>query len=260
MTSLRVALNAAEPVRAETLRGFERMFELKNVMAAGYGLAEATVGVAMTTPGTAPKVDARGNVSVGPPFPGVAIEIRREGRVCIAGETGDIHLHTPAKSDGYFDDPVATAALFDARGFIATGDYGYLDRDGELFVVGRTKNSIIVAGRTIAPREIEEAAEVDASVRFAAAIGIDRGHAAGEQVVVFAELRDTALSAEQRATTSRAIVRAVFDKIAIRPADVVLLAAHAIPLTHNGKVQHARLRELYLESSLARLDASPNAE
>jgi acyl-CoA synthetase (AMP-forming)/AMP-acid ligase II len=245
-----VALDAAEPVRAETIRDFERTFGLGHVMTAGYGLAEATVGVAMTKPGACPAVDDRGNVSVGPPFPGVEIEVRSGGAVCAAGETGEIHVRTVARSKGYDRDPEATGALFDASGFLSTGDLGYRDARGELFVVGRAKNTIIVAGRTIAPREAEEAAEASPLVRFAAAVGADRGDRAGEQLVVLAEVRPTPDEGALE-EAERTIVRAIHDKIGLRPAEVVLLAPNTIPRTPNGKIQHARLRALYLAGSLA---------
>jgi acyl-CoA synthetase (AMP-forming)/AMP-acid ligase II len=221
-------------------------------MAAGYGLAEATVGVAMTKPGTGVRSDARGTVSVGLPFPGVEIEIRRDGRHCAAGDTGDVHVRSIANARGYFRDADATAALFDADGYLATGDVGYVDERGELYVVGRAKNTIIVAGRTVAPREIEEAAEgADRRVRFAAAIGVGRDSRAGEQIVVLAEMRAEE-SAEALAETARHVSTAVRDKIAILPLDVLLLQPHAIPLTHNGKLQHASLRASYEDGSLSR--------
>ncbi|MFI4975969.1 MAG: AMP-binding protein [Caulobacterales bacterium] len=255
LSSLRLAPNGAEPVRADTIRAFEETFALPGVMASGYGLAEATVGVSLTRPGERPRIDARGNVSAGPPFVGVEIEIRRQGRLCAPGEVGDIHVRSLANSNGYFGDPEATAALFDDRGFLATGDLGYLDDGGELFVIGRKKNSIIVAGRTIAPREVEEAAEASPLVRFAAALGVDRGERAGEQIVVLAEVRAEGADAQALAQTARAIVLAVNEKVGMRPLEVLLLAPRAIPLTHNGKVQHARLRGAYLDGSLARSGA-----
>jgi acyl-CoA synthetase (AMP-forming)/AMP-acid ligase II len=249
LSSLRVGLDAAEPVRAETLRDFERTFGLGHVMTAGYGLAEATVGVSMTRPGEAPAVDDRGNVSVGKPFPGVEIQVRAGGAVCGAGETGEVHVRTVARSRGYDRDPEGTRALFDESGFLATGDIGYVDSRGELTVVGRVKNTVIVAGRTVAPREAEEAAEVCPLVRFAAAVGIDRQDRAGEQLVVLAEVRPSGDPGALDEAT-RTIVRSVHDKIGLRQAEVVLLAPNTIPRTPNGKIQHAKLRALYLAGSL----------
>jgi acyl-CoA synthetase (AMP-forming)/AMP-acid ligase II len=250
LSSLRVALNAAEPVRNETIQRFEARFGLKAVMASGYGLAEATVGVAMTAPGKTPKADARGTVSVGRAFPGVEIEIRNGGAPAAHGAVGDIHIRSIANSAGYFEDRGGVQSLFDARGFLDSGDLGYLDEAGELYIVGRRKNVIIVAGRTFAPREIEVAAEADPAVRLAAAIGVETDARAGEQVVVLAEVRqnETAKFAE----TAAAIARRVAESVGVRPFAVHLLAPGRIPMTHNGKVQHSLLKQLYGDGSLAR--------
>jgi fatty-acyl-CoA synthase len=253
--SLRFAIDAAEPVRAATLEELYSRFGLGGVMASGYGLAEVTVAVSITRPGKRPKVDAKGNVSVGPPFRGVDVEVRREGARLPAGEPGQIWVRSIANSEGYFQDPEATAQLFDPKGFLSTGDVGYLDADGEIFVLGRAKNSIIVAGRTIAPREVEEAAETSPGVRFSAAVAIDGGERAGEQIGVFAEVADPAAARDELERMAREIVAAVDEKVGVRPFQVVLLKPRTIPLTYNGKVQHSRLREAWRDGSLERSGA-----
>src|SRR6266542_1183885 len=108
LSSLRVALNAAEPVRATTIYEFEKRFGLKNVMTAGYGLVEATVGVSMSKPGQNPKVDERGIVSVGKPFPGMEVKIIEEGEELKFGQVGEILIKGTANCKGYYNNPEET--------------------------------------------------------------------------------------------------------------------------------------------------------
>jgi acyl-CoA synthetase (AMP-forming)/AMP-acid ligase II len=254
LSSLRVALNAAEQVRASTLAGFERLFGLKNVMAAGYGLAEATVGVSMSRPGEALRVDRRGRVSVGRPFPDVEVLIHHEEEVLPPGEVGEIAVRSPANSSGYFNNPEETARLFWRDGFIRSGDLGVLDQDGCLYIVSRKKNIIKRLGETVAPPEIEEVIDALPGVRFSAAVGIDTGTIEGEQVYVFVEVRGAeSLAANQLHEQAVHLVERFHAHLGFRPARVFLLKPRTIPLTHNGKIRHGQLKELYLDGSLRRL-------
>ena len=249
LRSLRLALNAAEPVRGRTLADFEAAFSLTRVMSAGYGLAEATVGVSRWPPGTAAKVDERGFVSIGRPFPGVEIEIDGDG----VGEVGEILVRSPANTRGYFANPRETARLRRPDGFLRTGDLGYRDAEGDLFIVGRKKNIIIHGGENVSPQEVEEVVDGTPGVRYSAAVGVDRGRTEGEQVYVFAEVRPTSEAAEGRhRDLAVEIVDRFRRRLGFRPGRVVLVKPHAIPLTHNGKLRHARLRERYLDGSLRR--------
>lgn len=258
LSSLRVALNAAEPVRSSTIRRFEEAFGLDRVMVAGYGLAEATVGVSMQPPGTPPAVSdgepSPGLVAIGRPFPGVRVEVvDPDGgdRLVPANEVGELVVGSPAVTGGYFRDPEATAALFWRPGMIRTGDLGFRDEEGNVFIVGRTKNVILQAGRNLAPQEIEEAVEGLPFVRRAAAVGVDRGGAEGEQAYVFAELRKAKAPPEERLVEmATEVVARVHAHLGLRPGRVLLLAPRAIPLTPNGKIRHPALRASFLDGEL----------
>ena len=258
LQSLRLALNAAEPVRRRTLADFEAAFGLTDVMSAGYGLAEATVGVSRWPPGTAAKVDERGFVSIGRPFPGVEIEIDGPGRPAGAGEVGEILVRSPANTRGYFANPRETARALRPDGFLHTGDLGYRDAEGDLFIVGRKKNIIIHGGENVAPQEVEEVVDETPGLRYSAAVGIDRGRTEGEQVYVFAEVRPAEVRPAPGAAERRyrplavQIVDRFRRRLGFRPGRVYLVKPHAIPLTHNGKLRHARLEERYLDGSLRR--------
>ncbi len=247
--SLRVALNAAEPVRAQTILDFERMFGLEHVMIAGYGLAEASCGVSTGVPGTPVQVDDRGCVAIGPPFPG--IEIRIDCADAAQDPAGEILVRSAATTRGYYNNPAATEELLTDDGFMRTGDLGYLDDAGYLYVVSRRKDIIIQGGRNIAPAEIEEVTDAAPFVRYTAAVGIDPGGLAGEQVYLFAELRAGAARDEQGLPAMTAdLVQRFLRHFGFRPGRVYLLAPHTIPRTPNGKLQHGRLRQRYLDGSL----------
>ena len=251
LTSLRVALNAAEPVRAQTIREFETAFGLKGIMVAGYGLAEATVGVSMWTPSSTPRVDKRGCVSVGPPFPEVEVKIIEDDQVLPTGDVGEIAISSTANSQGYFGNSQETEKLFIGDGFLLSGDLGYLDDDGYLYIVSRKKNIIKRAGETISPHEIEEAVDEHPMVRYSAVLGIDKGGIAGEQVFIFAEIRGWEAKNEgEFFDLTLEIVNAVRQRMGFRPGRLYLLKPRSIPLTHNGKIQHIELKRLYLNGDL----------
>jgi acyl-CoA synthetase (AMP-forming)/AMP-acid ligase II len=251
LSTLRVALNAAEPVRAGTVKAFEEAFGLSNVMCPAYGLAEATVGVSMWGPGETILADERGCVSIGRPFPDVEVRIETDDGVAAPGEVGEIVVQSPANTRGYWNNQEATDALLTADGAIRTGDLGYLDSDGHLFMVTRLKNIIIQAGRNIAPREVEEAVEVFDYVRRAAAVGIDRGGAEGEQMYVFVEpMPERANDAGSYQNVVVDVVTAVRDRLGMRPGRVYLLKTRSIPMTANGKLRYPALRDAYTDGSL----------
>jgi acyl-CoA synthetase (AMP-forming)/AMP-acid ligase II len=251
LSSLRLALNAAEPVRPRTIEEFERAFSLRSVLIAGYGLAEATVGVSTWPPGEPPLVDVRGVVSVGRAFAGIDIQIIEHDQPVAAGRIGEIAVRSPANTRGYYSDEAETARLFWRDAYIRTGDLGYLDEAGRLFVTGRLKNIIKHGGETVFPQEAEQIADSLPIVRRSAAVGIDSAGAEGEQLYVFAELFKPAGYDEDALHDAAVdVVQAIHAQLGIRPGRVYLLRPHSIPLTHNGKTRHVALHDSYLSGEL----------
>ncbi len=253
LSSLRMALNAAEPVRHGTIQAFEQAFGLNNVITPAYGLAEATVGVSTWPPKRPIKVDQIGNVSAGQPFCGVEISIVESDAILAAGEVGEIAVKSTALPCGYLNNQQASEASRWKDDSVLTGDLGYLDSDGDLFIVGRKKNAIIQSGRTFYSREIEEIADQASEVRQVAAVGIDRKRLEGEQIYVFAEVRPGAANTiEKCEIIVQEIVGRIYQQLGIRPGRVYLVKPRTIPMTYNGKLQHGLLQQAYLDGSLAR--------
>jgi acyl-CoA synthetase (AMP-forming)/AMP-acid ligase II len=146
-SSLRLIRSASSPLPRDVLSGLEARFGVPVIDT--YGMTEATTQV------TANPLARRKPGSVGQPAgPEVAI-MDNEGRRLPTGERGEIVLRGPTITRGYYNDPAATESAF-RDGWFRTGDLGYLDRDGYLFIVGRTKDVIKRGGHQVAPAEVEE--------------------------------------------------------------------------------------------------------
>jgi len=256
LSSLRVAFTGAEPIRPDTVREFEARFGLENVMLPAYGLAEATLAVALGDLGAPIRADRSGRfVGVGRPIPGVEVGIWEEregqgpGRLLPPGEVGEIVVRTPAAMRGYYRDPAATARAF-RSGWLHTGDLGYRDPDGYLFVVGRQKDVIIVRGENLMPLDVEKVVDAVPGVRYSAAVGITSERLGTQRLVVVAEMRRPDADSSEASGLIRRIVTAVHQIRGFRPSRVLLVRPGTIPKTTSGKIQHARLGELVADAQL----------
>ncbi|UCF37542.1 MAG: AMP-binding protein [Acidobacteriota bacterium] len=249
--SLRLALNAAEPVRANTITSFERRFGLHGVIVPAYGLAESTAGVSCCEPGEPIWTDQIGRVSVGKPFSNVDIRIQVSETTTESGEGGEILVRSPSNTIGYLDEFVRSSEPFDEDDWIRTGDCGYLDESGRLFVTARLRDLIIQAGRNLPPALIEEVVDEIRFVRYSGVVGIETHRRSGEQAVVFAELRRPSLEEEEYALIGRQIVSHIHLELGFRPGRVVLVRPRTIPRTRTGKIMRAELRERFLKGELS---------
>jgi acyl-CoA synthetase (AMP-forming)/AMP-acid ligase II len=242
LSSLRAALSGSEPVRVSTVQTFERHFGLKNVIAPCYGLAEATLAVAIWPFGVPIRTDASGRfVSVGRPCRGVEVRIAPGSD---DAATGEICVRGPGVMREYHNNPEATARVLSPDGWLRTGDLGFLDPDGCLYITGRLKDLIILAGENVVPADIEEIVDHVTGIRYSAAVGLDSERTGSQRLYVVAEARGDSLDAETSGRLTGEIVRRIHHERGHRPARVLLVQPGTIPKTSSGKIQHSRLIEM----------------
>lgn len=242
LSSLRIALNAAEPIRIDTITAFERHFGLHGVMITGYGLAEASVAVAVHRPGKELVVDKEGHVGSGKALKDVEIRIMSGKKSLPACMVGDIEIKSPACMKGYFG---SRKKCFTSDGFLPTGDIGYLDNRGNLFVIGRKKNVIKQGGETFYAEDVEEVVAGINGLRRVAALGLP-GRNGSEQLVVVAEYNKATIDHHAGVALVTSIVDRLFTNLGQRPAKVVIVKPRTITVTPTGKTMHSRLKSLYL--------------
>jgi long-chain acyl-CoA synthetase len=168
LTSVKACISGGAPLPVEVKASFERLTGC--VLVEGYGLSEASPVVACNPFNGANKAG-----SVGLPLPGTLIEIvaldEQPPRVLKQGERGEICVSGPQIMAGYWGKPEETARVL-AGGRLHTGDVGYLDADGYLFLVDRIKDVIIASGYKIYPRNVEEAIYQHPSVAECIVLGL----------------------------------------------------------------------------------------
>jgi long-chain acyl-CoA synthetase len=165
--NVRVCISGGAPLPLEVRREFEEKTGVRVVE--GYGLSEASPIIACN-----PLEGLVKDNSCGPAFPGTALEIRDPAdpyRICRTGEKGEVCARGPQIMKGYWNRPEEDEKTF-IYGALRTGDIGYLDEDGYLFLVDRIKDVILCGGYNVYPRVIEEALYEHPMVAEAAVIGI----------------------------------------------------------------------------------------
>lgn len=166
-TSVYCCISGGAPLPLEIRHVFEQRTHARVVE--GYGLSEASPIITCN-----PLFGLVKDNSAGPRFPGTRIEIRdpeNPEHLCGVGERGEVMARGPQVMKGYWNNPAATQATF-YNGALRTGDIGYLDADGYLFLVDRIKDLILRGGYNVYPRVIEDAAYECPDVREAIAIAI----------------------------------------------------------------------------------------
>jgi thioester reductase-like protein len=299
LSSLRVLMCAAEPVKADTFIRFFETFQpyglKKESFYAAYGLAENTLAVSLggrtilsvnkhalalgkikkTT--EVSEVDASTQVvSCGTPLPGLDVKIvdPDQHNVLKDGLVGEIWLAGSGKCQGYWNNPELTLKQFRARlvddtpyddGFLRTGDMGFF-QNGELFVCGRLKDMIILRGQNYYPQDIENVVEkASGLIRHNCVAAFQINEDTEPALAIVAEVKNPKALPE-----ARKIAAAVRSFLNVETALISFIAPRAIPRTSSGKIMRHKAKTMWLNGEFNVLSefsrekdagpASPDAE
>jgi long-chain fatty acid adenylase/transferase FadD26 len=291
VSDVHTVLSGSERVHAATIRRFLDRFAKFNFPATAlkpsYGLAEAMVYVASSGPGRPPTVAnfdyeklSAGHAEACDKESGIELVSVGTPRACTirivdpdtrvenpAGMVGEIWLHGDNIANGYWRKPHQSQRTFGGHlvdpssgtpvgPWLRTGDLGVI-YDGQLFIIGRIKDLLIVDGRNHYPDDIEATTQEISGGRVAAiSIPDDRT----ERLVVIVEMKNRGNSDEEmqeRLRTMRQQVTSAISKShGVRVADLVLVPPGSIPITTSGKIRRASCVEVYRQDEFSRLDST----
>jgi thioester reductase-like protein len=276
LSSLRVLMCAAEPVKPDTYTRFLEAFQPYGLKSesfyVAYGLAENTLAVSMggrnivsvnkralalgkarmTTEvseiGAATQI-----VSCGTPLPGLDVKIvDPEGHFPLKAERiGEIWVAGCGKCQGYWNNPELTLKQFRARlvddtpyddGYLRTGDIGFI-HNGELYVCGRIKDMIILRGQNYYPHDIENVVEKSSSlIRHNCVAAFQIQEDSEPALAIVAEVKNPRTLPE-----ARKIAAAVRSYLNVEVAMISFIAPRAIPRTSSGKIMRHKTKQMWLQ-------------
>ena len=227
---LRLCISGAAPLPVTILRNFQKKFPFKLVE--GYGLSEASPVVSIN-----PINGLAKEGSIGLPIPNVEVRICAEdgtwlptrsiGEVCVRG--GNVML-------GYWNQKQATDQTI-VEGWLRTGDVGYIDEDGYIFITDRKKDMLLVNGNNVYPREIEEVYYAFPGIREAAVIGIPDMRK-GEQPLGFVSMVDG------QELNEKELAQFLKDRLADYKLPRKTVVLPGLPRNATGKILKTALREM----------------
>ena len=277
LSSLKVALNGAEPVDLRTLERFERKFRKvgyrDKVSFPVYGMAETCLAAtfpplgkrfvvepldreALEAERTARPAQAEDQfpyqaVSVGTPIQGQEIAIiDGQAQRLEQDQVGQILVRGSSLMLGYYNNPQATDAVI-KDGWLHTGDLGFISGD-RLFVTGRAKEMIIKRGRNYYPYDIERAASQVSGVRKGClvAFSVSNPDSGTEDLILVAETREK--DGKSRQMIVKQISAQVLAAVGVRPDKTILVTPRTLPKTTSGKLQRLLAKKRYEQGKLVK--------
>lgn len=218
--NLRIISSSGAPLQPQIKDTTERLFGL--ALHNGYGITECSPTIAQTRP-ERPRRDC----SVGLPLPGVETRLRSSSGLVMEG-VGELWVRGPNVMKGYYADPKGTAAVLTPDGWFNTQDLARFE-DGNMFIVGRTRELIIRMGFNVFPAEVEAVLNVHPAVRQSAVVGRAASNGT-EEIVAFVEMKP----GQKVSAAALRDYSARFLASYKQPSEIVILAA--LPTTAGGKI------------------------
>jgi fatty-acyl-CoA synthase len=271
LSSVRCAVNGAEMIDRQTVQRFvaaaAKHGMAPEAMCPMYGLAEATLGVSITRPFEPARFlrvnrasleggrvlvqsDAAGGrdlASCGRPLPGTAVVVTGDdGQAVPAGEVGEIRVAGPSVVGRYWtpDGSPYPEPMCDVEGRLMTGDLGFV-HDGELYVCGRKKDMVIIAGRNLYPEDYELVSEQVPGIRAGNVMAFVLPGT--ERMVVVAETR---LPTADAAALGQRLLDTLREELSYAPHEAVLVRPGTLPKTTSGKRRRQQCRADYQQGRL----------
>ena len=233
-SSLKFCLSGGAPLPVDVARLFEEKARVRRV-AEGYGLTESSPVATVNPPTGVMKAG-----SIGVPMPGTVIDILslEDGKTLLPrGQKGEVCISGPQVMKGYYNKPEETAKVLDDAGRLRTGDVGYIDEDGFVFLVDRIKDLILVRGYNVYPRHVEEAIYLHDAVQECIVAGVP-DKARGEAVWAWVRPR------EGKTLTEGDLRAFLDDKISsIELPRKIIIREQPLPKTAVGKLSRKDLLE-----------------
>ena len=239
LKTIKICVSGGEALPVTLIEQFRQKFG--HTLMEGFGLTETSPIVSINLP-WAYKPGAVGKV-----IPHVEVKTVDESGNALPVETdgGELWIKGPNVMKGYYNKPEVTAEVLTAEGWFKTGDIAKVDSEGFLFITGRKKDMIIMAGEKVFPKEIEDALKQHPAVLIAAVIGV-KDETRGEMPVAFIQLKPEAGEGEgsgQVAKPSASELRAfVRERIAPYKAPKEIYFVESLPMTPTGKVLKRALK------------------
>jgi long-chain acyl-CoA synthetase len=234
--SLRTCLSGGAPVSSATVEWWRQ--KTGHYIRNCYGLTETTSLVTVTPADVEAPTDRKtGALSVGRAVRNTNVEIRDDGdRPLGPDAVGEVVVAGPQLVAGYWEKEAETASAF-GGGALHTGDVGFLDRDGWLYLIDRRKDLIVTSGYKVWPREVEDMLLRHPAVREAGVIGGPDAYR-GEQVVAYVSLK------RGKAADAAELIDFCRERIAAFKAPRQVLILEELPKTPTGKILRRELRAL----------------